>query len=74
VRKRLGGRRCDAVLAALADAERDWFDPRAHESWIATLLLEYYDRLYRKAFAASGRALAFRGEAADVVAHLRSAT
>jgi tRNA 2-selenouridine synthase len=74
VRKRLGGQRCDAILAALADAERDWFDPAAHEGWIATLLLEYYDRLYLKAFAASGRALAFRGEAADVVAHLRSAT
>jgi len=73
VRKRLGSQRCAAVLAALADAERDWFEPGAHEGWIATLLLEYYDRLYLRAFEASGRALAFRGEAAAVVAHLRSA-
>ena len=74
VRKRLGGQRCDAVLAALADAERDWFDPAAHEGWVATLLLEYYDRLYLKAFAASGRPLAFRGEAAEVAEFLWSAT
>ncbi|MBW6454284.1 MAG: tRNA 2-selenouridine(34) synthase MnmH, partial [Trueperaceae bacterium] len=70
VRKRLGGQRCDAVLAALAAAEAAWFDPQAHAGWIATLLEEYYDKLYLRAFAASGRTRAFAGDAGEVVAHL----
>lgn len=70
VRKRLGGQRCDAVLAALAAAEAAWFDPEAHAGWIATLLADYYDKLYLRAFAASGRARAFAGNAEDVIGHL----
>jgi tRNA 2-selenouridine synthase len=72
IRKRLGGGRTDAVVAALRDAEvaGAWFDRRAHEGWIATLLEHYYDRLYRKAFASHDRPLAFRGDAEAVAAYL----
>jgi len=74
VRKRLGGQRCDAVLAALAAAEPAWFDPDAHAGWIGTLLVDYYDRLYLRAFEASGRARAFVGGAGDVAGFLADAT
>ena len=70
VRKRLGGQRCDAVLGALETATDAWFDPEAHAGWIATLLEDYYDRLYLRAFEASGRARAFVGDAGDVIAFL----
>ena len=70
VRRRLGGQRCDAVLAALAAAEVAWFDPAAHAGWIATLLVDYYDKLYLRAFAASGRTRAFAGDAEDVIGYL----
>ncbi len=70
VRKRLGGQRCDAVLGALAAAEAAWFDPDAHAGWIATLLEDYYDKLYLRAFAASGRTRAFAGAAEDVIGYL----
>ena len=70
VRKRLGGQRCDAVLAALAAAEAAWFDPEAHAGWIATLLKDYYDKLYLRGFAASGRARVFAGGADEVIGYL----
>ena len=74
VRKRLGGQRCDAVITALAAAEAAWFDPSAHAGWIATLLVDYYDKLYLRAFAASGRTRAFAGDAEDVIGYLSDAT
>lgn len=73
VRKRLGGQRTDAVLAALDAAGADWFDPAVHASWIGLLLDEYYDRLYLRAFEASGRRIADRGDVGEVVAHLGAA-
>ena len=72
VRRRLGGQRCDAVLQALGAATDAWDDAGAHAGWIATLLVDYYDRLYLRAFEASGRSLAFRGEAAAVAGFLAS--
>ncbi len=74
VRKRLGGRRCDAVLGALEVAADAWFDPDAHAGWIATLLEDYYDKLYLRAFTASDRARAFTGGAGEVTAFLADAT
>jgi tRNA 2-selenouridine synthase len=73
LRRRLGAQRSDAVLAALDAAGADWHDPAAHAGWIAALLTDYYDRLYGRAFEASGRSVAFRGGADDVVAYLRAA-
>ena len=70
IRKRLGGQRCDTVLGALAVAESAWFDQDAHAGWIAALLEDYYDKLYLRAFAASGRTRAFAGDADDVIGHL----
>jgi tRNA 2-selenouridine synthase len=70
VRKRLGGQRCDAVVGALEAATDAWFDPEAHAGWIATLLEDYYDRLYLRAFEASGRSRAFVGDASDVIGYL----
>lgn len=74
VRRRLGGQRCDAVLRSLEAAADAWFDPDAHEGWIATLLEDYYDKLYLRAFEASGRTRAFAGDAGDVIAYLADAT
>jgi tRNA 2-selenouridine synthase len=70
VRKRLGGQRCDAVVGALEAATDAWFDPEAHAGWIATLLEDYYDKLYLRAFQASGRHRAFVGDASDVIGYL----
>lgn len=73
IRKRLGGGRADAVVAALRDAEAAgaWFDPEAHRGWVRTLLEHYYDRLYRKALARHDRPVAFRGDADAVAGYLR---
>jgi tRNA 2-selenouridine synthase len=73
LRRRLGAQRSDAVRAALHAAATDWHDPAAHAGWIATLLGDYYDRLYGRAFEGSGRPVVFRGEAAAVRAYLRTA-
>jgi tRNA 2-selenouridine synthase SelU len=73
LRRRLGAQRTDGVLAALTAAAADWHDAEAHAGWIGTLLTDYYDRLYGRAFEASGRSVAFRGEAAAVIAYLRTA-
>lgn len=69
LRRRLGGRRTDEVLARIAALARDgeaWHDPEAHRGWITTLLQEYYDVLYRKALAKHGRPVAFRGDDEEV--------
>lgn len=72
LRRRLGAQRSERVIAGLRAAERSWLAPEAHADWIATLLIDYYDRLYLRAFEASGRTVGFTGEAADVLAHLRA--
>jgi len=69
LRRRLGGRRTDEVvarIAALAQDDEAWSDPGAHRGWITTLLTEYYDVLYRKALAKHGRRVAFRGDEEEV--------
>ena len=71
VRRRLGGQRCDVVLRSLEAAADAWFDPDAHEGWIATLLQDYYDRLYLRAFETSGRARAFAGDTDDVIGYFK---
>ncbi|MEJ2292430.1 MAG: tRNA 2-selenouridine(34) synthase MnmH [Deinococcales bacterium] len=72
IRKRLGGGRTDAVVAALRAAEtaRAWFEPDAHRWWVQTLLEHYYDRLYRKAIGRHERPVVFRGDAAAVTSYL----
>jgi tRNA 2-selenouridine synthase len=83
-RARLTGRPAAAAPPAGRAAQRrgprrpraaaaDWHDPAAHAGWIAALLTDYYDRLYGRAFEASGRPVAFRGAAEDVAAFLRAA-
>jgi tRNA 2-selenouridine synthase len=72
LRRRLGAQRSDHLVAGIAAAEGAWDEPEAHAGWIVPLLAEYYDRLYLRAFEASGRPIAFRGEAAAVAAHLRA--
>jgi tRNA 2-selenouridine synthase len=69
LRRRLGGRRTDEVLARIAALAQDgeaWHDPEAHRGWITTLLQEYYDVLYRKALAQHGRPVALRGDDEEV--------
>jgi tRNA 2-selenouridine synthase len=49
LRKRLGGARLARLrrLQALAFREHQRGNPQAHEAWLAPLLTEYYDPLYR---------------------------
>lgn len=74
IRKRLGGGRTDGVLAAMrkAEAADAWFEPCVHRWWVQTLLEHYYDRLYHKARDRHDREVAFRGDAGEVAAYLRS--
>lgn len=72
VRKRLGGARHDAILARIEAAAGAWHDPDAHAPWIAALLAEYYDPLYRKALARAPRTVLARGDAATLQAFLRA--
>lgn len=71
LRKRLGGGRCNRVVAGLQAAESRWFVPEAHEGWIQELLC-YYDRLYRKVSESRRRAVVFAGNSEDVGAWLTS--
>ncbi|TFH84969.1 tRNA 2-selenouridine(34) synthase MnmH [Billgrantia azerbaijanica] len=49
LRKRLGGARLARLsrLQALAFREHERGNPQAHEAWLAPLLTEYYDPMYR---------------------------
>lgn len=64
LRKRLSGSVTDAALAALAEAASSglWRDPDAHRAWIAPLLTDYYDPLYRKSLRNSSRPVLFTGD------------
>lgn len=70
VRKRLGGTRHDAIRDRIEGAARAWDDPEAHAPWIAALLAEYYDPLYRKALARAPRTVLARGDAEALRAFL----
>ena len=72
VRKRLGGARHDAIRGRLEAAAGAWHDPDAHGPWIAALLAEYYDPLYRKALARAPRTVLARGDADTLRAFLRA--
>ena len=74
VRKRLGGARHDAIRALLEAAAGAWHDPEAHAPWIAALLTDYYDPLYRKALASAPRTVLARGDAGTLRAFLRART
>ncbi len=70
LRRRLGGRRTSALLAALAQAESAWADPNTHQAWIRLLLEEYYDRLYERNRTALARRVALRGDADSLASAL----
>ncbi len=70
VRKRLGGARHDAIRDQVEATVDAWDDPAAHAPWIAALLAEYYDPLYRKALARAPRTVLARGDADAVRAFL----
>lgn len=61
--KRLSGPVTEAALGALQGAATsEWRDPEAHRGWIAPLLTDYYDPLYRKGLAKTDRPVVFRGD------------
>ena len=64
LRKRLSGPVTDKALKALADAATSgaWRDPSAHHAWIAPLLTDYYDPLYRKSLQKLDRSVVFSGD------------
>ena len=64
LRKRLSGAVTDAALETLEEAELsgNWHELDAHRGWITPLLERYYDPLYRKGLAKSGRPVLFTGD------------
>ena len=71
VRQRLGSAKVDDCLDTLDAARKAWLEPAAHQAWIETFLLDYYDPLYTKSVTDLNREIAFRGDAEACKAWLR---
>jgi tRNA 2-selenouridine synthase len=71
IRRRLGGALLLQVRAELDAARAEWFDPARHQSWVTTLLRDYYDRLYLHAFERSGRPVHLHGDRSTVLRFLQ---
>ena len=72
LKKRLGGPATARGVAALSEAARGgaWGEPKAHRAWIAPLLTDYYDPLYRKSLERMSRRVLFRGAREECTAWL----
>ncbi len=72
LKKRLGGPAVARGVAALNDAARGgaWLEPATHRAWIAPLLTDYYDPLYRKSLEQTDRRVLFRGAREECAAWL----
>ena len=72
LKKRLGGPATARGVAALNEAARSgaWGEPEAHRAWIAPLLTDYYDPLYRKSLDRMNRRVLFRGAREECTAWL----
>ena len=75
IRKRLGGERHARLISlfdAACEAQLRQDDVDAHRDWIAFLLHEYYDPMYRYQLERNPRPVIFRGEAAAIRAWLEA--
>lgn len=71
IRKRLGGARTNEILTEVRQAFACGVAPDHHVGWVARLLREYYDPMYRYGIETKGRRLLFVGSRAEVVAWWR---
>lgn len=71
--KRLGGERHRRIRSCLQDAlvQHQAGDVQAHRAWIAALLQEYYDPMYRFQRQQQAGRIVFTGDAASVLDWLR---
>jgi tRNA 2-selenouridine synthase len=77
IRKRLGGERHQRVVAQFEQAcsvQLASGDQGAHQSWIETLLCEYYDPMYDYQMQKNQHRVRFRGTRDEVIAYLRHAS
>jgi tRNA 2-selenouridine synthase len=74
IRRRLGGVLLAQVQSQLNAARGDWFEPASHHAWVATLLHDYYDRLYLHSFERSARTVALRGDRPALQSFLQAAS
>jgi len=75
IRKRLGGERHARLVKmfdAACEAQRQADDIDAHRDWIAFLLRDYYDPMYRYQLSRNPRPVIFRGEADAIRAWLET--
>ena len=72
LKKRLGGPNVTRGVDALNEAARGgaWEEFEAHRAWIAPLLTDYYDPLYRKSLDKMNRRVLFRGAYEECAAWL----
>ena len=72
LKRRLGGPRVTRGVDALDEAARGgaWGESEAHRAWIAPLLTDYYDPLYRKSLDKMNRRVLFRGAYEECAAWL----
>lgn len=73
LKRRLGGALTEKLtlrVAELATTDAEWADEGAHVDWIATLLREHYDPLYRRSLDRLARPVVFAGDEEAVVAWL----
>ena len=71
LKKRLGGSNVTRGVDALKEAAQGaWTQPEAHRAWIAPLLTDYYDPLYRKSLENTDRRVLFRGALEECAAWL----
>lgn len=75
ISRRLGGVRTEEVLQDLANSRAEYLAGNGLESnraWIAKLLQYYYDPLYKNSFERREPVIAFRGNGAAILEHLKS--
>jgi len=73
LKRRLGGAltaKLTSRVSELASTAAAWADEAAHLDWIATLLREHYDPLYRRSLDKLARPVVFAGDEEAVVAWL----
>lgn len=75
IRKRLGGERYQRIikqfdLAMQQQASQN--DASAHQSWIRTLLFEYYDPMYDYQIKQKAQKIAFKGTRQEIMDYLNS--
>ena len=71
--QRLGWEKVKACVDSLDQAqESEWLEASAHSFWIAILLTEYYDPVYKKAFGKYQRPIQFSGNFRECLDYIQA--